>query len=172
MPEIQLSTGRLVLTNCDAFEHFPPASLKPLIGGLARVPGAITSLAVLGRARAVRRASMSFAGLTTDPVPDELVQSWVAPLRNRDVRRDLRKVLRGIDPSHTLAAAERLRGFDRPVLIAWGTRDRFFPLSDAERLAALLPDSRLERIEGARTFVQLDAPERLAALLEPVREVT
>jgi pimeloyl-ACP methyl ester carboxylesterase len=105
-------------------------------------------------------------------VPDELIQSWVAPLRNPDVRRDARKVMRGIDPSYTLAAAELLRGFERPVLIAWGTRDRFFPLSDAERLAELFPDARLETIEGARTFVQLDAPERLAALLAPVLEVT
>jgi pimeloyl-ACP methyl ester carboxylesterase len=164
--------GRLVLTNCDAFDHFPPPALKPMLTPLVRVPGALASLAVLGRSRAVRRASMSLAGLTSGPVPDELIQSWVAPLRNPDVRRDARKVMRGIDPSYTLAAAELLRGFERPVLIAWGTRDRFFPLSDAERLAELFPDARLETIEGARTFVQLDAPERLAALLAPVLEVT
>ena len=30
--------GRLVLTSCDAFEHFPPALLKPLFATL-RMPG-------------------------------------------------------------------------------------------------------------------------------------
>ncbi len=158
--------GRLVLTNCDAFEHFPPASLKPLIGGLARVPGAVASLAILGRLAPVRRASMSIAALTRQPIPDELVEAWVSPLRERGVRRDLLKVLRGIAPSHTLAAAERLGEFKAPVLIAWGTGDRYFPVSDAERLAGAFPDARLELVDGARTFVQLDAPDRLAALIE------
>jgi pimeloyl-ACP methyl ester carboxylesterase len=44
-------------------------------------------------------------------------------------------------------------------------RDAFFPSADAERLAQTLPHARLERIEDARTFVQLDAPERLAELV-------
>jgi pimeloyl-ACP methyl ester carboxylesterase len=86
-------------------------------------------------------------------------------LRNRDVRRDLARVLRGIDPRYTLDAAERLRGFDRPALIAWGTNDKFFPFRDAERLADVLPNARIERFEGSRTFVQLDAPDRLASLV-------
>jgi pimeloyl-ACP methyl ester carboxylesterase len=67
--------------------------------------------------------------------------------------------------AHTLAAAERLSSFDRPALIVWGMRDAFFPARDAERLAELFPDARLERIGNARTFVQLDAPERLAELV-------
>jgi pimeloyl-ACP methyl ester carboxylesterase len=93
------------------------------------------------------------------------LRSWVEPLRDRGVRRDLVRVLRGISSEHTVAAAESLKTFERPVLIAWGLRDRFFPVSDAERLEALLPYASLERIENARTFVQLDAPERLAELV-------
>lgn len=66
---------------------------------------------------------------------------------------------------HTLNAAEGLRSFARPSLIAWGARDRFFPLRDAERLAEILPFARLEIIDDARTYVQFDQPERLANLL-------
>ena len=44
-------------------------------------------------------------------------------------------------------------------------RDKFFPFADAERLAAALPNARIEKIENARTFVQLDAPDRLAELI-------
>jgi pimeloyl-ACP methyl ester carboxylesterase len=54
---------------------------------------------------------------------------------------------------------------DTAALIVWGLRDRFFPVSDAERLEALLPYASLERIQNARTFVQLDAPDRLAELV-------
>lgn len=157
---------RLVLVNCDAFEHFPPPAFKPLVTWLGRMPGALAGVAAGGRLARVRRAAMSLAPLTVEPLPDELLKAWVSPLRDRGIRRDLRKVLRGISPDHTLEAAKRLPAFDRPVLIAWGDRDKFFPLSDAERLAALFPNARLERISGARTFVQIDAPERLAAVME------
>jgi pimeloyl-ACP methyl ester carboxylesterase len=157
--------ARLVLTNCDAFEHFPPKSLGLVVKALARVPGAVAGLGFGARFAFVRRASMKAMPLTVNPVPDELLKSWVEPLHNRGVRRDLVRVLRGVSSEHTLAAAERLKTFDRPVLIAWGLRDVFFPVGDAERLEALLPDASLERIENARTFVQLDAPERLAELV-------
>jgi pimeloyl-ACP methyl ester carboxylesterase len=157
--------GRLVLTNCDAFENFPPPAFKLLIKGLARVPGAVVTLATLARLRAGRRAAMSLAPLTVEPPPDALVESWVAPLRAHTIRRDLIKVLRSISSKHTLAAAERLPLFDRPVLVAWGTRDPFFPLADAERLVAAFPDARLEEVADARAFVQMDAPERLAELV-------
>jgi pimeloyl-ACP methyl ester carboxylesterase len=157
--------GRLVLTNCDAFEHFPPRAFKPLVSGLGYVPGATAGLELMGRSRRMRRATMSLAPLTVDPVPDELLKAWIGPLRDRQIRRDLVKVLRGISPRYTLEAAERLHGFQRPALIVWGLRDPFFKLADAERLAALLPNVRLERIENSRTFVQMDAPERLAELI-------
>jgi pimeloyl-ACP methyl ester carboxylesterase len=157
--------GRLVLTNCDAFEHFPPPAFRLVFRALAGIPGAVAGLELLGRLAFLRRATMSIAPLTVKPIPDELLKAWLAPLRDRRVRRDLVKVLRGISSEHTLAAAERLRSFDRPALIVWGMRDAFFPFSDAERLAGLFPNARLERIENARTFVQLDAPERVADLI-------
>jgi pimeloyl-ACP methyl ester carboxylesterase len=157
--------GRLVLVNCDAFEHFPPAPFDTLIKVLRRVPGSLAVLATTSRVPAVRQGAMKMAPLTMEPVPDELLESWVSPLRASGIRRDLLKVLRGIDPAHTLQAAERLPAFGRPVLLAWGTEDKFFPVSEGERLAALFADARLERVAGARTFVQLDAPEQLAALM-------
>jgi pimeloyl-ACP methyl ester carboxylesterase len=157
--------GRLALTNCDAFENFPPPAFRALIKGLGRVPGAVASLGVLGTLRPMRRAAMSLAPLTVEPVPDALLKSWVAPLRTRAIRRDLVKVLRGISPECTIEAAKRLPEFGRPVLIVWGTSDPFFPLADAKRLAALFPDARLETIASARAFVQMDTPERLARLV-------
>lgn len=159
--------GRLVLTTCDAFENFPPPAVRPLLTAL-KLPGALAATSVLGRLRAVRGAAFKAMPLTMQPIPDEQVKSWVAPLANKRIRADLAKVVRGIDPAVTVAAAERLRDFDRPALIAWGAEDRFFPFSDAERLAATLPNARLERIPNARAFVQLDAPERLAEMIGSV----
>jgi pimeloyl-ACP methyl ester carboxylesterase len=159
--------GRLVLTTCDAFENFPPPAVRPLLTAL-KLPGALAATSVLGRLRAVRGAAFKAMPLTMQPIPDEQVKSWVSPLADKRIRADLAKVVRGIDPAVTVAAAERLRDFDRPALIAWGAEDRFFPFSDAERLAATLPNARLERIPNARAFVQLDAPERLAEMIGSV----
>jgi len=159
--------GRLVLTSCDAFENFPPPAVRPLLTAL-KLPGALVATSVLGRLRAVRRAAFKAMPLTMQPIPDEQVKSWVAPLADKRIRADLATVVRGIDPAVTIAAAERLRDFDRPALIAWGAEDRFFPFSDAERLAAMLPNARLERVPGARAFVELDAPERLAEMIGSV----
>ena len=159
--------GRLVLTTCDAFENFPPPAVRPLVTAL-KLPGALVATSVMARLRVVRQAAFKAMPLTMEPIPDEQVKSWVAPLADKGIRADLSTVVRGLDPADTLAAAERLRDFDRPALIAWGVEDRFFPFSDAERLAATLPNARLERIPNARAFVQLDAPERLAELIASV----
>lgn len=155
--------GRLVLTNCDAFENFPPRAFRPAIALLARVPGAVAAVERLTRLKAVRRAVMK--PLSSRPIPDDLVMRWVEALRDRGVRRDLIRVLRGLSAEYTLAAAKRFAGFRKPVLIAWGTRDSFFPMAEAERLAAAFPEARLERIEGARTFVQFDEPQQLGEFI-------
>jgi pimeloyl-ACP methyl ester carboxylesterase len=157
--------ARIVLTNCDSFEHFPPPAFAGMFKLLGRAPGAIKALELGGRSRRVRRRAMALLPLTVRPIPDELLAAWMSPLRDAGVRRDLRKVAQGISSEHTLAAAEKLRSFDGTALIVWGTRDKFFPLADAERLEQLFPDARLELIDDARAFVQLDAPKRLAELI-------
>lgn len=155
--------GRLVLTNCDAFENFPPPALRLAVKALGHLPGAAITVERLGRIASVRRIAM--APLTVEPLPDHYAKRWLEGLRDPGVRRDVVRVSRGISATHTLEAATRFPAFDRPVLIAWGARDRFFPLGEGERLAAAFPRGQLERIDSARTFVQMDAPQRLAELI-------
>jgi pimeloyl-ACP methyl ester carboxylesterase len=158
--------ARLVLTNCDAFEAFPP-KMFAYLGFVARVPLGLTVLAQSMRMPLALRMPFAFGMLTKRPIDKALLADWVRPLRvDRGVRRDTRKFLRAVTPDDTLAAAERLTRFRRPALIAWGADDRFFRFSYAERLATVLPNARLERIEDARTFVPLDQPARLASLLQ------
>jgi pimeloyl-ACP methyl ester carboxylesterase len=68
-----------------------------------------------------------------------------------------------VDGSYTMDAIEKLRSFDRPVLIAWSRDDKFFKAG--ERLAADIPTARLEWIEDARTFSMEDQPQRVAELI-------
>jgi pimeloyl-ACP methyl ester carboxylesterase len=157
--------GRLVLTSCDAFEHFPPPMLKPLFAQLRLPGGALAALTPM-RVRATRRLPIAYGFLTHAPIPDAPSDSYVLPaLQDADVRADLVRVSRGIDSCHTRQAAERLRAFDRPALIAWSADDKFFPRADGERLAQTIPGARFELVHGARTFSPEDRPERLAELI-------
>lgn len=166
--------GRLVLTPCDAFDNFPPRMFRYL-GWVAKAPGGLTLLTQSMRVRLNRRTPIAFGWLTKRRLPDAVSDAYVLPvIRDRRIRDDARAFVLGMDPADTLAAAERLREFDRPVLLAWAPEDRFFPFAHAERLAALIPDARVERIEDSRTFVSEDQPKRLAELIggfvrEPAR---
>ena len=155
--------GRLVLTNCDAFENFLPPAFRPL-QWTARVPGLLTVALQGMRFDLLRRRSpMAFGWLIKHDLKGAPLEEWMHPfLSNREVRRDTVKMLRGIHPRYTIEAAERLRSSDRPTLIAWAEEDRFFKLSFAERLAAAIPGARLELIPDSYTFVSEDQPERLA----------
>jgi pimeloyl-ACP methyl ester carboxylesterase len=157
--------GRLVLTPCDCYENFFPPMFKPL-QWLARVPGALAIAAQPMRSAAVRRSPLGFGLLTKRPIAGEITWGWVEPsLTDRDVRNDAVELLRGVDARDTLAAAEKLREFDRPTLIAWARDDVVFKPRFAERLARDIPNSRLEWIEDSRSFVSEDQPERLAELV-------
>ncbi len=156
--------GRLVLTNCDAFENFPPKAFRPLVWA-ARARVLTAALQPLRFAR-LRRLPFAYGLLTKRPVPDALLDRWTRPfLSDAGVRRDTRKLLAGVDPGMLLDNAARLAEFDRPVLLAWAVRDPFFPIEDARRLAAIFPDARLAEIPDARAFVSWDQPDRLAELL-------
>jgi pimeloyl-ACP methyl ester carboxylesterase len=158
--------ARLVLTPCDAYKDFLPPAFRPLQWA-ARVPGLPGALLQPLRLDVVRRSPLGFGWLIKRrPLDGELLESWLRPsIEDSAVRRDAVEILRRIDNRFTLEAAERLREFDRPTLIAWATEDRFFKLRNGERLAEAIPDARLERIEDARTFVPLDQPKRLAELI-------
>ncbi|MGO9509031.1 MAG: alpha/beta fold hydrolase [Mycobacterium sp.] len=157
--------GALVLTSCDAFEHFPPPILKPVI--LAAKTKAVFRTAIQAmRAPAARRRA--YEGLAHSDI-DGLTQSWVRPvLSDAEIAEDLRQFTLSMRAEVTIGVAARLPEFDKPTLIAWSGDDVFFEQADGARLAAIIPGARLEVIEGARTFSMLDRPDRLADLLSDV----
>jgi pimeloyl-ACP methyl ester carboxylesterase len=157
--------GRLVLTDCDAFENFPPKAFRSMATA-AKAPGALRAMLEPMRIHAVRRLPMAYGGLTKRAVPRDVMDGWtLRALKDGGVLRDLRKVLIGIDPAVLLDNAPKLAQFERPVLLAWGSEDKFFPVAHAHRLAAIFPDARVEEIPDTYTFVSWDQPGRLAELI-------
>jgi pimeloyl-ACP methyl ester carboxylesterase len=157
--------GRLVLTNCDAYDKFPPGFFRFLFWG-AHIPGFVTALFQPMRIAAIRNAPIAYGWLSKRGIPAEITAGWVRPgLENREVRRDTAKLLKGVHPRYTQEAATHFREFDKPVLVAWGQEKDFFPAEYGERLARDFPNGRLERIEDSYTFVPEDQPDRLAELI-------
>lgn len=158
--------ARLVLTSCDAYDNFPPRTFGYL-KLVAHVPGAITLLLnTLRKLPALRQLPFAFGWLSNRPLQRDVSDSYVLPACvGRDIRDDLRRILRSLDRRHTLTAASRFGDFARPVLIAWSEQDRFFPIAHAERLAGDFPGARIEWIPGARTFSAEDQPVRLATAI-------
>lgn len=156
--------GALVLTNCDAFEEFPPGLFKALVRA-AKIPGALRAGLQPLRTAVARRSPVGY-GLLSHADVDDLAKRWVEPvLRDKGVFDDLRRFTAAIDPELTLEAARTLASFDRPVLLAWGVDDTLFSMKLAERLRDAIPGARLERIEGSRTLPMVDQPERLAEVI-------
>jgi pimeloyl-ACP methyl ester carboxylesterase len=154
--------GRLVLTNCDAFDQFPPPPFGLIVKAGSR-PGRIRALMAPMRVTWVRHSVLGYGPLVARPFDPALTRGWVTTLlTNAGVRQDTARFLRGIRPADLLDVSTRLASFGRPVLLLWGTADRFFKLSFARRLAGVFPDARVVEIEGGRTFVPLDEPARVA----------
>ena len=58
-----------------------------------------------------------------------------------------------------------LGGAAVPALVVWGRRDRVVPLECGERFAKALPAARLEIVEDAGHFVEMEKPDELAELV-------
>jgi pimeloyl-ACP methyl ester carboxylesterase len=152
--------GRLVLTNCDTHENFPPGAFKAM-PPLAKLPGGMFVLSAPFRIPAVARRA--FAPFAKTKIPNDLVASWMEPAtKDRNVMRDAKKVTAGMNKRHTLDAAEKLRTTDLPIRLLWAPGDKYFPISYAERLANEVPNAEIMQILDAKTFVPLDQPERAA----------
>ncbi len=157
--------GRLVLTNCDAYEAFFPPLLSPF-SYAARFFGTrfVDLLAWTLRTRFAQRALLKTVAIRR--MDDATLDAYFrALIQDAGVRRDLARFLGGVSKSYTLEAARRFPDFRRPVLIVWGEDDLFFSVQLARRLQQDFPDARLETVDSSRAFVPEDRPDRLAELI-------
>ncbi len=165
--------GGLVLTNCDAFEHFPPKFFVPLFV-VARYRAAVWAVLQNTRVRVVRHSPLAYGQLLRRPRNASLTRSWVLPaLADPRIRRDINRFARGVRRTELLDAESWLAQFDKPARLVWGTRDRHFTLASARRLAAALPRATVVEVEGATTFVSIDRPDAVAeAIVGIVSEIS
>ena len=159
--------GRLVLTNCESYDKFPPPgalrkasalcrTLPRLARALRSATGSAAAPVVLARRKGV--SSVAASGLD-----DERAESFFGPAaRDRQVADDFVAAWAGFRPQLLIDAAEAIPRFDRPVLLIWGDSCDFFPMTDARRLASEFPHATLVSVPGAKTWVPVDSPAAVA----------
>ncbi len=86
--------------------------------------------------------------------------------RLRNSPSGLARALRGLGTGALPSLWERLGDLAMPVNLVVGERDRKFQ-AIAERMAARLPNARVQVLPGAGHAVHLEVPERVAELLVP-----
>jgi pimeloyl-ACP methyl ester carboxylesterase len=166
-----LRVGRIVLVSCDAFDNFPPGLTGKTLVLTGKLSPTMFGLFMQQmRLRPLRRLPLAFGWLTMRG--DAATARWIKPvLKQREIRRDTVRVLRGIAAQRKLMldAAECLPSFERPALVVWASEDRVMPPEHGRRLAELLPQGRLVEIADSYTLIPLDQPARL---VEAIRQFT
>jgi hypothetical protein len=154
--------GRLVLTNCDNYDQFPPDALRKGAALCRTLPGLARALLRLQlRSSSGRRKIVS--GVTAIGLDQERADSFFGPAR-RDQRvvDDLVAALAGCRPQLLTDAAEAIPEFDRPVLLIgasratssrWATRNDSHPSSRAPRWSQF-PEPR----RGSRSTIRWGWP--------------
>jgi pimeloyl-ACP methyl ester carboxylesterase len=156
--------ARLVLTNCDSYEHFPPGSFAQIVKLCrvsSRVGGGIVRLLATGPGQSFFLKAVS----KHPPSRERQREIFGAFATSGAARRDAVTVTASLDPTLTLRAAPAIEAFDKPVTLTWGIQDQLFPLDHGRRLRDAFPHATLIEIPDSSTFVMLDAPRELAAAI-------
>jgi pimeloyl-ACP methyl ester carboxylesterase len=158
--------GRLVLTNCENYDQFPPDKLKKAVAMCRTTPRLARALFRLQTRLQLRSPAIRRRGISTvaaSGLDDERVESFFGPARrDHRVAGDLVAALAGERPQILVDAAEAIPRFDRPVLLVWGESCDFFPMAGARRLASEFPRATLVPVPGAKTWVPVDNPAAVA----------
>jgi 3-oxoadipate enol-lactonase len=106
---------------------------------------------------------------------DEVLEKMVAPYAHPEVKAHVHRMMTATNPEGAAAAlrgrAERpdyrplLTKVAVPALVVVGTDDEYTPVSDAETMHTLLPDSTLHVIDGAAHMPNLERPEEFNRVL-------
>ena len=161
--------ARLVLTNCESYDQFPPDSLRrasAVARAFPRLAGAMIRLQLRLQLRWPAAQRRFAATVVASGLDRERAASFYGPAaRDRRVAGDLVAAMAGFRPQLLIDAAAAIPGFDRPVLLVWGEECGFFPVAHARRLASDFPRATLVTVPGAKTWVPVDNPSAVAGAI-------
>ncbi len=93
---------------------------------------------------------------------DEMRERAEQPWADRALTRSMRGLLTTYLRPGPTNAWRLARGLRLPTLVVWGTEDKLVDPALAPRLAAAVPDARLQLLDGVGHVAQLETPEPVA----------
>ena len=134
-----------------------------LVGAMGIKPerGEIADQALLSYIDYVRR------GFADQQVYDRIfgAETPTATLEQWDLNREMTFRIAWKPYMYNPTLPHLLGGVSTPALVVWGRDDRIVPLECGERYVKALPQARLEIVEGAGHYVEMEKPEELARLV-------
>ena len=134
-----------------------------LVGAMGLKPerGEIADQALLSYIDYVRRGfadQRAFDRLFGAEPPTSRLEQW-------DLNREMTFRIAWKPYMYNPTLPHLLGGVAIPALIVWGRDDRIVPLECGERYQKALPHARLEIVDGAGHFVDMEKPDELASLV-------
>ncbi|MEM7050931.1 MAG: alpha/beta fold hydrolase [Acidobacteriota bacterium] len=163
-PEV---VDHLVLSDCDAFDNWPPPQVERL-RKVMRLPGGMALIGAVMSFRPVARSRSGFRRLVTeaDDLTPQRVQRYLRPVSSAERRSRLRRFFLSLDPACTQDIAHLLQQLDNRTLIIWGCEDDYWSTSWAQKLYEEIPGAeRLELIPFAGISCHEERPDRFAEIL-------
>lgn len=155
---------KVVLSNCDAFEVFPPRRFEYLVS-CSRWPGFVDLMAMMMRIPGLAALPTTMGDMSQTRL--ELLTAYLKPMiQSKAVRRDLAKAFSGVRKKDMLEVTQQLSRFQKPVLILWGKKDPLFGTRLGERLHRVLPQSELVWMDHSKVLVPEDEPEMMAKWIQ------
>ena len=154
------SVEKLVFTNCEVLEVFPPKKFKYLINSV-KIPGFTYLLSRTFKIKGLLTSDMMMGLLSNRITNNEIAELYLKSfIENTGVRRNFTNNVQTWSPKYTIEAAHLLKKEKFPVLILWGVDDKkLFPLALGKQLKSIFLNAKLIQIPDSKTCVQEDQPE-------------
>lgn len=95
----------------------------------------------------------------------ELLEGWMAPYATEEGKLSLIRNAAALNTNHTMELIDDLKKLTLPLLLLWGAKDQFQPLSSAERFKKEFPETQLRVISDSDHFLPFEKAEEAAQIL-------
>ncbi len=161
----------LVLTDCVCYDNWPVPTIARL-QSFVRIPFISDAVVKSGffQLKETTSSLSAFRRGVFDPakMTDEAISEYLRPLHSgrRERRRFLEFLLAG-NPSHTMAAVDGLRRFEKPTLVLWAADDRYISPSWGRKLFEEIPGAeRFELIPFCGHYWPEERPAEFASYID------
>jgi pimeloyl-ACP methyl ester carboxylesterase len=156
--------GGLVLVSCETEDNYPPGLAGQMAALSGWMPGGFSIMRQVLLSPSLRRLPLTYGQMSKKGVSDDLIRRWTAPLKRREIRRDLGRYVRDVRRGKRAmrAATPKLRSFERPVLVVWDAEGKMMSHQAGRKLASDFPNSRYVELPDCYTLIPLDQPQALA----------